>query len=123
MVHELFEALHEMEKRLNKTRYLCGNRLSIADIRLFTSLIRFDHVYYFIFKCNISRLQDFECLWNYTKELYQMPAFRDTTNMDHIKQTYYTSFKDLLNPSQIIPKGPTIDLLSPHNREIREYQA
>eukprot|EP00479_Gromia_sphaerica_P003230 TRINITY_DN13772_c0_g1_i1.p1 TRINITY_DN13772_c0_g1~~TRINITY_DN13772_c0_g1_i1.p1 ORF type:complete len:193 (+),score=20.87 TRINITY_DN13772_c0_g1_i1:112-690(+) len=107
--YELFDALDKIEDILSKTRYLCGDRLTEADIRLFPTLIRFDVVYYGHFKCNKKRIVDFPNLWNYTKELYQIPEIKETCNMEHMKAHYYHSHRSL-NPTGIIPKGPEINL-------------
>ena len=118
-VTELFEALERVEEILSKNRYLTGDRFTTADIRLFTCLVRFDAVYVGHFKCNIKRIVDFENIWNYTKEIYQMPGIAETVNMVHIKNHYYGSHK-WINPTGIVPKGPIIDFNEPHNRA-REY--
>ena len=112
----LFQALDQIEGRLARQRYLVGERLTEADWRLFTTLVRFDPVYYGHFKCNLRRLVDYENLWNYVRELYQAPGVAETVNMDHIKRHYYGSHKTI-NPSGIVPHGPEIDLAAPHNRD------
>jgi putative glutathione S-transferase len=93
-----------------------GNRLTEADVRLFTSLVRFDAVYYGLFKCNIRRVEDYPVLSAYLRDLYQRPAFRDTVDIDAIKQGYYGGMKQL-NPPGIVPLGPTLDFQRPHGRE------
>ncbi|WP_257459489.1 glutathione S-transferase family protein [Archangium lipolyticum] len=113
---ELFSALEHWEGVLDRQRYLCGEVLTEADICFYTTLVRFDLVYYSHFKCNLSRLQDYPNLWNYLLDLYQTPGFAETTNVDHIKVHYYWS-QDTVNPSRIIPMGPAVDLLAPHNRD------
>jgi glutathionyl-hydroquinone reductase len=113
---ELFSALEHWEGVLERQRYLCGEVLTEADICFYTTLVRFDLVYYSHFKCNLSRLQDYPNLWNYLLDLYQTPGFAETTNVDHIKVHYYWS-QDTVNPSRIIPMGPAVDLLAPHNRD------
>ncbi len=105
---QLFGGLDELEQRLEGGRYLVADQATEADWRLFTSLLRFDPVYYSHFKCNRQRLVDFPNLWAYTRRLYQMPGVAETVNMDHIKLHYYSSHKQL-NPSGIVPKGPVID--------------
>jgi len=115
-VRALFESLERMEKRLGEHRYLAGEWLTEADIRLFTTLIRFDAVYYGHFKCNIKRIEDFPNLANYVRELYQWPGVAETVNMDHIKRHYYYSH-DTINPTRIVPVGPALDLDRPHDRE------
>lgn len=113
---QLFAALDELEARLSRQRYLCGDGISEADWRLFTTLIRFDAVYHGHFKCNRQRLSDFPALWAWTRELYQWPGVADTVNFDHIKRHYYISHS-AINPSGIVPMGPMLDLLQPHGRD------
>ncbi len=115
-VTELFNALDYWESVLDKQRYLCGDRITEADWCMFTTLLRFDPVYYVHFKCNLRRIIDYPNLWNYLKELYQQPGVKETCNLDHIKQHYYKSHPHI-NPTRIIPKGPTINFDTPHNRE------
>jgi glutathionyl-hydroquinone reductase len=112
----LFAALDDLEERLGRRRYLCGPRISEADWRLFTTLIRFDPVYYGHFKCNIRRLVDYPNLWAYTRELYQWPGVKPTVNFEHIKHHYYESHKTI-NPSGIVPVGPELNLDEPHGRD------
>jgi putative glutathione S-transferase len=107
-VTRLFEALDEMEERLGKTRYLTGDQVTEADLRLFTTLVRFDSVYYTHFKCNIRRLTDYDNLWRLTRELYNMPGVSDTINFRHIKEHYFRSHKNI-NPTGIVPVGPDLD--------------
>ena len=111
----LFDALEELEARLALRRYLVGNQITEADWRLFTTLVRFDAVYYSHFKTNKKRLIDYPNLWSYTRELYQVPGVAQTVNMDHIKTHYYGSHRSI-NPTGIIPKGPEIDFMLPHGR-------
>ncbi|WP_444892025.1 glutathione S-transferase family protein [Microbulbifer sp. TRSA001] len=111
----LFDALDKVEAILSKQRYLVGDKVSEADWRLFTTLIRFDSVYHGHFKCNRQRLEDFPNLRNYVRELYQWPQVSETVNFHHIKRHYYFSHKSI-NPSQVVPVGPMIDYNSPHNR-------
>jgi putative glutathione S-transferase len=113
---QLFTTLDGIEDRLGRQRYLAGDRLTEADWRLFTTLVRFDAVYVGHFKCNRQRLADFPNLWNYTRELYQHPGVAPTVHLDHIKAHYYGSHRTI-NPSGIIPKGPAIDFAAPHDRE------
>ena len=113
---QLFSTMNELEQRLSKQRYLVGDQITEADWRLFTTLVRFDAVYYSHFKTNRNRVIDFPNLWGYTRELYQVPGVADTVNMDHIKQHYYGSHRSI-NPTGIIPKGPEIDFMLPHGRE------
>ena len=104
----LFLALDNLEERLSSQSYLVGNQITEADWRLFTTLVRFDPVYYGHFKCNQKRLVDYPHLWRYTRNLYQVPGVADTVNMDHIKRHYYGTHASL-NPTGIVPKGPEID--------------
>jgi putative glutathione S-transferase len=104
----LFATLDNMEERLSGQSYLLGNQITEADWRLFTTLVRFDAVYYSHFKCNQKRLVDYLHLWRYTRNLYQVPGVADTVNMDHIKRHYYGTHASL-NPTGIVPKGPEID--------------
>lgn len=111
----LFEALDEVELRLSRQRYLCGKTLTEADWRLFTTLIRFDAVYHGHFKCNRQRLEDFPHLSNYVRELYQYPGVAETVDFNHIKKHYYYSHH-MINPTRVVPVGPDIDYMRPHNR-------
>ncbi|HSH29780.1 MAG TPA: glutathione S-transferase family protein [Thiohalobacter sp.] len=112
----LFAALDEIEARLSQQRYLVGGRLTEADWRLFTTLVRFDAVYVGHFKCNRNRIADFSALSNYLRELYQYPGIAQTVNLDHIKAHYYWSHS-WLNPSRIVPGGPRLDLEAVHDRD------
>lgn len=114
-VDALFARLDWLEARLGEQRYLVGAQLTESDIRLFTTLARFDSVYFGHFKCNLRRLVDYPNLWSYARDLYQRPGFGDTVNIDHIKRHYYITH-DKLNPSRIVPKGPIIDWNAPHQR-------
>ncbi len=111
----LFATLDELEQRLARRRYLCGDRLTEADWRLFTTLVRFDSVYHYHFKCNRQRLTDYRHLWGYTRELFQHPGVAGTVDFGHIKTHYYTSHPQL-NPSRIIPRGPRLDFTTPPGR-------
>ena len=115
-VHDVFDTLEKLEKRLNEQRYLTGNRITEADWRLFTTLVRFDPVYHGHFKCNWKRLVDYSNLWAYTRDLYQCPGIAETVDIDHIKAHYYGSH-ETLNPTGIIPVGPLLDFAAPHGRE------
>lgn len=115
-VTELFEALDHWEKVLEKQRYLCGEQITEADWCMFTTLFRFDAVYYVHFKCNLHRIVDYSNLWNYLKDLYQQPGVKETCHLDHIKRHYYKSHPKV-NPTRIVPKGPLIDFDAPHNRK------
>ena len=94
----------------------CGARLTEADWRLFTTLVRFDPVYVGHFKCNLKRLIDYPNLWGFARELYQYPSVSDTVNFTHIKRHYYQSHSHI-NPTGIVPLGPEIDFLAPHGRK------
>ena len=118
-VYPLFETLDWLESHLSENRYLLGDRLTEADWRLFTTLIRFDPVYHLHFKCNRKRLIDYPNLWAYTRELYQKPGIADTVNMDHIVRHYHYSH-DTINPNRILPINPEIDYWQPHGREARD---
>lgn len=111
----LFAALDALEARLARSRSLVGGRITEADWRLFTTLVRFDAVYYGHFKCNLRRITDYPDLSNYLRELYQLPGIAETVNLDHIKLHYYASHRHI-NPTGIVPKGPEIDFLGPHDR-------
>jgi glutathionyl-hydroquinone reductase len=111
----VFAALDWIEDILSRQRYLVGARLTEADWRLFTTLIRFDAVYYSHFKCNLRRILDYPNLSNYVRELYQMPGVAETVSIDHIKRHYFMSMT-AINPTRIVPLGPTLDLSAPHDR-------
>ncbi len=112
----LFSALDKVEERLSRQRYLVGGRLTEADWRLFTTLIRFDAVYYTHFKCNRNRISDMPNISAYLRDLYQQPGIANTVDFEHIKQHYFYSHTSI-NPTRIVPKGPAINLNLPHNRE------
>lgn len=115
-VRSLFKALDQLEERLSKQRYLVGTQLTEADWRLFPTLIRFDVVYHGHFKCNIRRIIDYPNLYGYLRDLYQHDRISETVNFDHIKRHYYVTHTDI-NPTQVVPVGPEIDLSSPHGRD------
>jgi putative glutathione S-transferase len=112
----LFASLDDLDARLGRQRYLAGDRLTEADWRLFTTLVRFDPVYVGHFKCNRQRIADYPNLSGYLRELYQVPGVAGTVNLDHIKRHYYGSHKTI-NPTGIVPKGPAMDLTAPHGRD------
>ncbi len=114
-VDALFARLDWLEERLAARRYLVGGRLTEADIRLFTTLARFDAVYVGHFKCNLRRLVDYPNLWGYARDLYQTPGFGKSTDFDHIKRHYYMTH-DQINPTRIVPKGPLVNWAAPHDR-------
>ncbi|MGA7807025.1 glutathione S-transferase family protein [Bradyrhizobium sp.] len=113
----LFAALDSLEHRLSSRMYLTGDRVTEADWRLFTTLVRFDAVYHGHFKCNRNRLVDFPELWDYTRALYQIPGVAETVRLDQIKTHYYGSHRTI-NPTGIVPKGPALDFLAPTKRRI-----
>jgi putative glutathione S-transferase len=112
----LWTAMDWLEERLGRTRYLMGDEITEADVRLFTTLARFDAVYHGHFKCNRQKLTELPNLWGYARDLYQQPAFGENTDFDQIKAHYYVVHSDI-NPSQIVPKGPDPAVwLTPHGR-------
>lgn len=111
----LFAALDEIDMRLANQRYLAGNVPTEADVRLFTTLIRFDAVYVGHFKCNLRRIADYPNLSAYLRDLYQTPGFGETVDFDHIKRHYYMSHPHI-NPTRIVPRGPVLDFTAPHDR-------
>ncbi|MDB5507926.1 MAG: glutathionyl-hydroquinone reductase YqjG [Hyphomicrobiales bacterium] len=114
-VRPLFDTLDWLEAQLGTRRYLCGDRPTEADWRLFTTLIRFDPVYATHFKCNLRRIADYPHLQGYLRELYQMPGVAETVNFHHIKSHYFGSHRHI-NPSGIVPAGPILHLDVPHGR-------
>jgi glutathionyl-hydroquinone reductase len=114
-VTELFQTLDWLETRLTHQRYLVGGMLTEADVRLFTTLLRFDPVYHGHFKCNLRSLREYPALWAFTRDLFQHPAIRPTVDFDHIKRHYYSSHL-WLNPSGIVPVGPFLDHDAPTGR-------
>ncbi|MGK7883517.1 MAG: glutathione S-transferase family protein [Crocosphaera sp.] len=111
----LFDSLDWLEEILSKQRYLMGEQITEADWRLFTTLVRFDPVYVGHFKCNLRRIVDYPNLWNYLRDLYQTPGVAETVNFLHIKGHYYESHKTI-NPTGVVPLGPEINFMEPHNR-------
>jgi putative glutathione S-transferase len=107
-VAPLFATLDWLDERLAQSRFLCDDTLTEADIRLFTTLVRFDAVYHGHFKCNIRRLSDYRNLWAYTRDVYQVPGVAATVNLGHIKRHYYQSHRRI-NPTGIVPAGPLLD--------------
>ena len=112
---ELFAELDYLDGLLGERRYLTGGRLTEADWRLFTTLVRFDAVYVGHFKCNLKRIADYANLSGYLRELYQVKGAAETVNFRHIKAHYYASH-DMINPTRIVPAGPQLDLEAPHGR-------
>jgi putative glutathione S-transferase len=115
-VRPLFKTLDWLEARLDCQRFLVGERLTEADIRLFPTLVRFDAVYVGHFKCNLRRLVDYPNLWAFTRDIYQMPGISDTVDFAHIKRHYYQSHQSV-NPAGIVPEGPVLDFSEPHCRK------
>jgi glutathionyl-hydroquinone reductase len=111
----IFATFDQLEDRLSRQRYLAGRQITEADWRLFTTLVRFDSVYYSHFKCNLRRLADYPNLWNYTRDLYQVPGVAATVSIEQIKRHYYGSQRGV-NPTGIVPIGPLIDFTAPHDR-------
>lgn len=107
-VTKLFAALDKLEDHLADKKYLFGDKLTESDIRLFTTLVRFDPVYFGHFKCNLKQLVDYPNLWRYTKEIYNLDGVKETVNFAHIKEHYYVSHRTI-NPTGVVPKGPEID--------------
>ena len=112
---ELFEAMERIEDILSKQRFLTGDRVTEADVRLFTTLVRFDAVYVTHFKTNLHRLADYPAMWGFARDIYQMPGVAETVNMVHIKRHYYESHRHI-NPLGIVPDGPKVDFDLPHDR-------
>ncbi len=115
-VTELFHALDRFEGVLSERRYLCGDRVTEADWAFFTTLVRFDPVYHYHFKCNLRRIVDYPNLWGYVRDLYQYPGVAETVDLDHIKEHYYRSHESI-NPTRIVPRGPVIDFSTSHDRD------
>jgi glutathionyl-hydroquinone reductase len=111
----LFATLDKLEQRLARQRYLAGRALTEADWRLFTTLVRFDAVYFGHFKCNLRRIVDYPNLSNYLRDLYQVPCVAETVSIDHIKRHYYGSHRHI-NPTGIVPLGPELNFVAPHDR-------
>ena len=111
----LFKRLDWLDERLGRQRYLAGDQVTEADIRLFTTLVRFDAVYFGHFKCNLRRIVDYPSLWGYARDLFQRPGFGETVNFDHIKRHYYMTHEQL-NPTRIVPVGPIVDWHETHGR-------
>jgi glutathionyl-hydroquinone reductase len=112
---DVFAALDWLEERLSRQRYLAGKRITEADWRLFTTIVRFDAVYYSHFKCNRRRIADYHNLSNYLRDLFQVPGVAETVNMEHIKRHYYMSMPTI-NPTRVVPLGPALDFTTRHDR-------
>jgi putative glutathione S-transferase len=108
--NELFATLDEIDIALQTSRYLCGDNLTLADVRLFTTLFRFDSAYYGLFKCNRQRIRDYHNLGAYLRDLYQLPGVADTCDVESVKRDYYGNLFPL-NPGGIIPDGPDMSYL------------
>lgn len=115
-VDDLFAALDRWNAVLEDQRYLLGEQLTLADLRLFATLVRFDKVYHTHFKCNVNRVVDYPNLWGHTRDLYQLPGVAETVNMDHITEHYYRTHPHL-NPKRIVARGPDLDFTAPHERD------
>jgi putative glutathione S-transferase len=111
----VFTAFDQLEEILSRQHYLAGPKITEADWRLFTTLVRFDSVYFSHFKCNLRRVADYPNLWNYTRDLYQVPGIAETVSIEQIKTHYYGSQRQV-NPTSIVPIGPLIDFSAPHDR-------
>jgi putative glutathione S-transferase len=117
----LFERLDQLEELLGQQRYLMGNEhATLADLCLFPTLYRFDHVYYTHFKCNKKHIYEYPNLWGWTREIYQMPGVKETCHMDHIREHYYTSHESV-HPRRFIPLGPHLNFVEPHGRDEKQY--
>jgi len=116
-IEDLNAGLIKLDGILSRSRYLTGNTITEADIRLFQTLVRYDEVYVVYFKTNVHLIRDFDSILNYCRDVYQLPGMKESIHMDHIKMHYYTAHPSL-NPYSIIPKGPNVleDLDKPHNR-------
>jgi putative glutathione S-transferase len=114
-IHPLFQTLESLDIRLGTGRFLCGDTITEADIRLFTALIRLDIVYFFHFKCNRKRLRDYRNLWDYTRDIFQWPSVASTINLTHIKRHYYQGHTSI-NPSRTVPAGPILPFDEPTER-------
>ncbi len=117
-VDDLFSALDRWDEVLADRRYLAGDRLTEADIAMFTTLVRFDTVYHTHFMCNVQYIREYDNLWPYLRDLYQTPGVAGTVNMAHIKEHYYTTHPDV-NPHRIVARGPDLDFEAPHDRDDR----
>ncbi|GGL46559.1 glutathione-dependent reductase [Halocalculus aciditolerans] len=115
-VTDLFDALTEWDATLGTQRFLAGDRLTEADLAMFTTLYRFDEVYHTHFKCNHREITDYDHLWGYLRDLCNLPGVEATCDMHHVKEHYYRSHTDL-NPKGIVPIGPDPDFFAPHTRD------
>lgn len=115
-VVEVFDALDHWESVLADQRFLAAGQLTLADLRMFATLVRFDAVYHTHFRCNVRRVVDYPNLWGYTRDIYQLHGVAETVNLDHITEHYYRSHEDL-NPTGFVPVGPDLDFEAPHSRD------
>ena len=115
-IDELFDALDHWDEVLADQRYLVGDELTEADVAMFTTLVRFDEVYHTHFRCNVRQITDYDNLWGYLRDVYQTDGVAETVDMSHIKEHYYTTHDDL-NPKRIVPKGPSPEFDTPHDRD------
>jgi len=115
-IDDLFAALSHWDGILGEQRYLAGDRLTEADVCMFTTLVRFDHVYHTHFMCNVTAIHEYDNLWPYLRDLYQTAGVAETVRLDHIKEHYYTTHPDV-TPSRIVARGPDLDFEAPHDRD------
>ncbi|MFP4632819.1 MAG: glutathione S-transferase family protein [Halobacteriales archaeon] len=115
-VDDLFSALDRWDSVLEDQRYLCGDRLTEADVAMFTTLVRFDHVYHTHFKCNVQRIRDYDNLWPYLRDVYQTDGVAETVDLEHIKEHYYTTHPDV-NPKRLVARGPEPRWEEGHDRD------
>jgi putative glutathione S-transferase len=115
-IDDLFGALDRYDELLGERRYLAGDRLTEADVCMFTTLVRFDQVYHTHFKCNVKHIHEYDNLWPYLRDVYQTPGVAETVNMSHIKEHYYTTHPDV-NPKRLIARGPDLDFAADHDRD------
>jgi putative glutathione S-transferase len=115
-VGELFDALDHWDGLLADQRYLAGDRLTEADVAMFTTLVRFDHVYHTHFKCNRRAIHEYDHLWPYLRDLYTTPGVADTVDLDHVREHYYRTHPNV-NPSRVVATGPDLDFATPHDRD------
>ena len=115
-IDDLFAALDHWDEVLADQRYIAGDRLTEADLCMFTTLVRFDHVYHTHFMCNVQAIHEYEHLWPYLRDLYTTPGVAETVNLEHITEHYYTTHPDV-NPQRIVARGPDLDFAAPHDRD------
>ena len=115
-IDDLFSALDRWNAVLSDQRFLAGDTVTEADVAMFTTLVRFDSVYHTHFKCNVKQVHEYDALWPYVRDVYQLPEVEETVNFGHIKEHYYTTHPDV-NPSGIVARGPDLDFEEPHHRD------